>query len=179
MAQVSGIIQEIQTRKVAGGKTAYNIVVAGESYGAGLYAPKASVGDYVTFELDDSNGYKNVGRNSLKVSANKPPVEAVEQAKKFTPVDQNAKQDIISRQSATNSAIEYLKVAQAAGLLPATTASAKKGAGLEVLDTLLLKYTTMLYEQNTGVVWKDISPSGREGTPSDEQSDGPDDEPWQ
>ena len=49
---VSGVIQQIQTRSVSGGtKTAYDIYVNGQKYGAGLFAPKAKEGDYVTSRL--------------------------------------------------------------------------------------------------------------------------------
>lgn len=158
MGSVTGVIQEIQKRSVSGGRTAYNIVVAGESYGVGLYPPKAKEGDYVKFDVDEARGYKNVARNSLKVSTKAPPAEAVAEAK-ATAGKQDAKQDIIERQSAANTAVAFLAVAQAADALglPKTDA---KGKRLEALEALFKKYTTALYEQNTGKEWKDIAPSG-------------------
>lgn len=168
MAQyVTGIIQEIQPKTVTGGKTAYDIVVGGEKYGYGLYKPKAKEGDYVRFELDDSRGYKNVARNSLKVSANKPPPEVVEQAKATAPQKNadgtsfDARQDSIVRQSSLNYAIAYLAVLAQADALGLPAASAK-GKRMEVMDTLLSKYTETFYEQNTGLKYKSIAPSGGE-----------------
>lgn len=183
---VTGVVQEIQTRSVSGGKTAYNVVVGGESYGAGLYAPKCKVGDYVKFGVDESRGYKNVERNSLKVSANKPPAEAVAEAAATAPAKSTTggsvdhKQEVISRQSATNSAIAYLQLLQAAGALPAPPKT--KGSAQEFMDTLLSKYVQEFYESNTGVVFKDISPSAAKDEAASEEEaeveEAPDDTEW-
>lgn len=186
MSQVSGIIQEVTSRAVSGGKTAYNITVGGQSYGVGLYPPKAKEGDYVRFTVDESRGYKNVERGTLQVSKNKPPAEAVAEAEATKPKapGHDAKQDTISRQSAHNTAIDYLTLAQAAGILPA--APKNKGSGLEYLDTLLVKYTQWFYERNTGIAWEDISPSAKEegsttdgaAEPTDEGFTAPEDDAW-
>lgn len=174
MSYVTGVVQDVKAKNVAGGKTAYDIVVGGEAYGAGLYRPKCNVGDYVKFELDDSRGYKNVARNSLKVSANKAPPEAVAQAKATAPKTNSAgntvdaKQETISRQSALNSAIEWVKVlasAEALGL-PATS---KKGTKSEAMDTILAKYLQLFYEQNTGLKYTNIAPGAKESIDGDEE----------
>lgn len=159
---VTGVIQEIKTKNTSTGKQAFDVVVAGQSYGVGLYAPKARVGDYVKFEIDDSRGYQNVARNSLQVSKNKAPPEAVAQAAATAPkmstgggtVDM--KQEIISRQSAKNTAIEFMKVLQAAGALPVPAA---KGKAQEALEIVFREYEKQFYESNTGVAFKDITPT--------------------
>lgn len=170
---IKGIVQAVETKQVAGGKTAYNLVIGGQRYGAGLYAPKCREGDYVQFEVDDSRGFKNVGRNTLKVSAGKPPAEAVAEAAESMPTKtadggvrtkndeakakaDAAKQETISRQSALNSAIAYLTVAQAADALGLPKADTK-GKRIETLDMLVSKYTQMFYEQSTGQKWKGTS----------------------
>lgn len=165
MTDITGVVQKIETRDVAGGKKAYNIVVGGERYGAGLYAPKCKEGDYVKFELDESRGYKNVGRNSLKVNAKGPPPEAVAEAaataaKAAAPEggQKQETQETIERQSASNTAIAFLAVAQAADAL-GLPASGAKGKKLEALDILLEKYATYFYERNTGKDWKDLKPA--------------------
>lgn len=180
MSEVSGVIQEIATRSVAGGKTAYNLIVGGQSYGAGLYAPKAKVGDYVTFSVDESRGYKNVERGTIKVSANKPanysepPAAKPAAAKGGTPYD--ARQDAISRQAASNTAISYLQLQQATGAL---ALPAKKADQMVALDAILKKFTEHFYEQNTGVAWKDIGPKRDTDDGSDEEADEPADERWE
>lgn len=185
MSTIKGVVQAITTRDVAGGKKAFNIMVAGQEYGAGLYAPKCKEGDYVMFELDDSRGYKNVGRNSLKVSANKPPAEAIEEAvattvKSSTGSLVDNKQDVISRQSAANTAVEFIKVLSANDALGLPKDNAK-GKKQELLEQILAKYTQEFYENNTGVKFKSISPSAKE-TEVEEPAgddDAPADEAWQ
>lgn len=188
MAEITGVVQDIVTRDVAGGKKSYDIVIAGQKYGAGLYAPKCKAGDYVKFELDDSRGYKNVGRNTLKVSANKPPAEALAEAAATAPkvsstgASFDGRQDVISRQAAMNTAIQFLTLAagQDALGLPAATA---KGKRIEVLEGMLAKYTQEFYESNTGVKWKDISPAAADATPEAEaeeveEVEAPTDSEW-
>ncbi len=176
MSTITGIVQEIQTRKVSGGtKTAYNIVVAGESYGVGLYAPKCKVGDYVRFELDDNSRYKDVVRNTLQVSKSKPPAEAVAEAKATAgkaAASADNKQETISRQSALNSAIAFLAVGASVDALPLPKTDAK-GKKQEALDALLAKYTQQFYEQSTGQKWSGTSPKA---TPTEDEAEAaPDD----
>ena len=158
MAQViTGIVQEVIKKSVSGGRTGYDIVVAGETYGCGLYPPKCKEGDYIKFDLDDSRGYKNVGRNTLKVSAGKPPAEAVAASTAAPkPAAAGSREDSIMRQSSMNYAIQYLGVLAGAGALAPPAA---KGKGQEYMDTLRKKYTQEFYEANSGVVYKDISPN--------------------
>lgn len=187
MSQVSGVVQEIQTRSVAGGKTAYNIVVAGQSYGAGLYAPKASVGDYVEFTVDEARGYKNVARGTLTVQKNKGGASAAAPAAapvaaKPAAVNYDARQDTISRQAAANTALQFLNLAVSTGALELPK-SGKKGAQLDALETIVHEYTASFYERATGTVYKDISPNAPEesDTPADVAEDAglPEDQPWE
>lgn len=182
MSQVSGIIQDIQTRSVAGGKTAYNLVVGGESYGAGLYAPKAKVGDYVTFGVDESRGYKNVERGTLKVGkapagASAPaPVASAKQT--FSAGGFDARQDAISRQAASNTAIAFLDF-----LVKADALALPKTKRQEAAETYLHKYEQMFYERNTGQTWKDISPNKKDDEEyadagEDEELADPQDDNW-
>lgn len=160
MAEITGIIQKIEVRDVAGGKKAYNIVVGGQSYGAGLFAPKAQEGDYVKFGLDESRGYKNVERGTLKVSKNKPPAEAVAQAEATKPLpvaNPRGTQDTISRQSAANTALGLLTLLSANDALSLPKSEAKGGKA-KAVETLLAKYTEFFYEQNTGEKWTNIAP---------------------
>lgn len=182
MAEITGVVQDILVRDVAGGKKSYDIVVAGQKYGAGLFAPKCKAGDYVKFELDDSRGYKNVGRNTLKVSANKQQPEEVKQEAKPSPLKQassfDTRQDTISRQAAMNTAIAFMELLsrnEALGL----PASNTKGKRQEVLETMLQKYTQEFYEQNTGTKYKNISPNPKTANESAEEAEvAPDDEEW-
>lgn len=163
MTEMTGVVQEIRPKAVAGGKTAYDVVVGGQAYGYGLYAPKAKAGDYVKFEIDESRGYKNVARNSLKVSPNKPPAEALAAAEASAPKVSSTggsfdtRQDSISRQAASNTAIAFMQLLAGADALGLPTGA--KGNKQAALEDMLHKYESEFYERNTGVKWKDISPS--------------------
>lgn len=183
---ITGIIQEIRTKSVAGNKKAYDIIVGGEAYGNGLYPPKAKEGDYVRFEVDESRGYKNVARNSLQVSKGKPPAEAVAAAQATAPKKPtvgesvDSRQDSILRQSSMNYAIAWLGVQAAAGALAVPKTVGKQQ---EYMDTLRKKYTQEFYEANSGVAYKDISPNaskaedaGEEEAPFD--TEAPADDQW-
>lgn len=187
MSEITGVVQEVIARPVNGGKTGYDIVVAGQKYGAGLFAPKCKVGDYVKFELDEARGYKNVGRNTLKVSTNKAPPEAVAEAEKTAPKKSttggsfDTRQDTISRQAAMNTAIQFLTLAASQDALGLPAAGAK-GKRLETLESMLAKYTQEFYETNTGVKYKSISPTASEEAtvdePEVEEVEAPADSEW-
>ena len=184
MAQVKGVVQAIETKQVSGGtKTAYSIVVGGQGYGAGLFKPKCKEGDYVTFEVEMNGNYKNVARNSLSVSDYKPAPEdtpaPTKSAAKSTGVDWDAKakadaerQDTISRQASSNSAIAFMQIMSANDALglPKSTA---KGAQAKALTALLRKLEVEFYERNTGKVWVDITPNQKQ---ENEQADGEEDQ---
>ena len=184
MAQVKGVVQAIETKQVSGGtKTAYSIVVGGQGYGAGLFKPKCKEGDYVTFEVEMNGNYKNVARNSLSVSDYKPTAEdtsaPTKSAAKTTGVDWDAKakadaerQDTISRQASSNSAIAFMQIMSANDALglPKSTA---KGAQAKALTALLRKLEVEFYERNTGKVWVDITPNQKQ---ENEQADGEEDQ---
>lgn len=184
MAQVKGVVQAIESREVSGGRTAYSLRVGGESYGAGLFKPKCKEGDYVTFEEERNGNYKNVARNSLKVSDYKPtaedtPAPAKQVGSKSAGVDWDAKakadaerQDTISRQASSNSAIAFMQVMSANDALGLPKATAK-GAQAKALTALLRKLEVEFYERNTGKTWVDISPKQKQET---EQADGEDEQ---
>lgn len=181
---ITGVIQEIRKKQVAGGKNAYDIVVAGKAYGNGLYPPKASEGDYVKFEVDNSRGYDNVARGTLKVNRNKPPAEAVAEAEATAPQKNSAgasfdaRQDVISRQAAANTAVAFMAVAAQADALglPKTDT---KGQRIAALEAMLQKYTEQFYEANTGVKFKSIAPNApAEAEEEQEEEAAPEDEEW-
>lgn len=185
MTEITGIIQEIVLKQVGANKMA-DIVVGGERYGAGLAKfVKASEGDYVKFDLDESRGYKNVARGSLKVSKGKPPAEAVAEAastkanvaKAVSGFD--ARQDAISRQAASNTAIAWVTFLATQDALPKAKT---KGATTAMLDAVREEYERTFYERNTGQEYKDISPNKAESDGEKEEvtdSAAPADAEWE
>ena len=175
---VSGIVQEIKTRDVAGGKKAYNVVVGGQSYGAGLFAPKCKEGDYVTFETEERNGFINIAPRSLKVG--KVPSEAVAKAAAQTTGGSfDKRQDAISRQAASNTAIAFMQLLASQDALP-VPASKSKGDKQAALEALLQGYEQRFYEHNTGNKWVNIAPQEERTAASAQvvQDDIVDADPW-
>lgn len=179
--QISGVVQEVIRRSLNNGKSAYDIVVAGDKYGAGLFAPKCKEGDYVTFDVQYNGNFKNVERGTLKVSANKPantggssPAQNVRAASNSF----DARQDAISRQAASNTAIAWLSMLHSAGALPIAT-SKSKGSQQEAMDVLRRQYEKEFYESNTGIEWKNISPNKADEANADEEGEEESDsDPW-
>ena len=178
MERIKGVIQEV-IKQQRGANTMVDIVVGGQKYGAGLEKFfKAKAGQYVEFDLDEERGFKNVARGSLKAGEFKGVTEdtpkgsgspvAATVAKSVSSFD--ARQDAISRQAASNTAISWLEFLASQDALPAITAKAK-GAKQETLDTLRREYEREFYEHNTGVVWKSIAPNAPKESTDDATSD--------
>ena len=177
---ISGVIQQIRTKQTKIG-TMYDIQVNGDFYGIGKYAPKAKEGDYVTFTPEYNGNFKNVERGTLKVSANKPanvgnsaPATNVRAASNSF----DARQDAISRQAASNTAIAWLTLLNTAGALPIAT-SKSKGSQQEAMDVIRRQYEKEFYEANTGIEWKNISP--KQDAESDADDNGEEEvenDPW-
>lgn len=182
---VSGIVQEIkQTPRIVQGqsKIAYDLIVGGQKYSAGFFAPKANVGDYVTFDVEDRNGFKNVAPRSLKVG--KAPAGAVAEAAKVVASGSGSfdkRQDAISRQAASNTAIAFMSLLASQDALP-VPASKSKGDKQAAIEALLQGYEQRFYEANTGVKWTDISPSEKEAITTDRHTEAQgaadEDQPW-
>ena len=184
MSTVTGVVQSITTRSTRAGDMA-DISVAGQRYGAGLVKYlKCKEGDYVTFDVEENGNFKNVARNSMKVSKNKPPAEALAEAKATSGKGSSfdARQDAISRQAASNTAIAWLSLLQSmeAINIPATQAKSKGGA-MAYLDTLRREYEKEFYEANTGNEWKSITPNKEEEEAYEDAGDSADasDDPWE
>ena len=174
MTEITGIIQEIVFKQVGTNKMA-DIVVGSEKYGAGLAKfVKAQEGDYVKFDLDDSRGYKNVARGSLKVSKGKAPPEAVAEAsatkanvaKAVSGFD--ARQDAISRQAASNTAIAWVTFLASQDALPKAKT---KGTQQAMLDTIRAEYERVFYEGNTGQEFKNIAPNAKAPEETEDSED--------
>lgn len=181
MSEVSGVIQSITTKKVgAQQKTAYDITVAGQRYGYGFFAPKAKEGDYVTFTAVQNGNFWNVERGSLKVG--KAPATSNASTAVGRAVNSfDSRQDAISRQAASNTAIDWVRLLHEAGALPTGTKS--KGNLQSALDTIRREYEKEFYEANTGQEWKDIRPKSPESDGGEEfefepEAQGEDDIPW-
>lgn len=183
MSETSGVIQTIKTKQVgSNNKTAYDIQVAGQWYGYGFFKPNAKEGDYVTFTVSQNGNFKNVERGTLKVGKAPKDYSETKTAVKAAVGSYDARQDTISRQAASNTAIAWVNTLLAAGALPA--APKTKGAFQAALDTLRVEYEKKFYEANSGVAWKDISPNPKSNSADpemefDDEDGGEEEEaPW-
>ena len=154
MSQVTGVVTDIPQITTKCGKTMYSIVVNGDRFGIGMYPPKCSVGDTVTFTMSMNGQYKNAEPKTIVVSAGVPRQDVAQVGKTAEaagPVRGYGKsdevQDTISKQSALNTAIAFVKLAQEAGALPAPAKAKDK---LEALDAIVKQYAREFYGFSTG-----------------------------
>ena len=158
MPQVTGQVNEIKVRNTKIGDM-YDLIVNGQSYGHGKYAPRGiKQGDFVTFEYEVKvNGQyenRNIVSKSLRVETSPTP-EVKQQAVVQTSMAAaaaDAKQQVISRQAALNTANALLANQLAAGGLkfPAT---AKPAAVFEAVTVAHLELASRLYKAATGDTW--------------------------
>ena len=179
--QISGVIQAIKQKQTKIGPM-YDLQVGGEWFGIGKYAPKAKEGDYVTFTPEYNGNFKNVERGTLKVSQHKPAgagnASSAQQAVRSAANSFDARQDAISRQAASNTAIAWLTMLHTAGALPVST-SKSKGGQQEALDVIRRQYEKEFYEANTGIEWKNISPKqDAESDADDNGEEEAENDPW-
>lgn len=148
--KITGKIQYINERDGKYGKS-YNLKIDGEVYFLqGKFPPRGvSEGDVVELEWVYKGNYKIVEKNSLrKVEANVAPPSRTE-VKPTTSYD--GRQQVISKQAALNTALEFLKFAKENETLPVPR---QKNAGYGYLYDLWLEEAAKLYTLNTGEVWE-------------------------
>lgn len=167
MTQVSGQVTEIKERTTKFGPM-YDLVVNGKPYGHGKFAPRGiKQGDFVTFDVEvKQNGQwtnYNIVNKSLRVDE-APSPEVRKQAVAETAANLSAadkKQEIISRQSATNSALTLIGLQLQYGGIK-FPASAKAADVYALIDAAVLDQAQRLFKLNTGDEWlisqEDITP---------------------
>lgn len=69
---VSGFVDEIPVRETKFGEM-YSLVINGETYGFGKYAPKFGVGSEIEFDVSWNGNYANVDRDTVNVINNVAP----------------------------------------------------------------------------------------------------------
>lgn len=155
LEKITGVAEYINTRATSFG-TMFSLKVNGTNYSLGKTDPSAKFGvqkgDAVEFAAEqNAKGYWDI-KGPVKVlkqeasSAQRPAAAAaVAQAANYRQADDN-KQKVISRQAARNSAIEFLQLAHAAGVLPASPKT--KGQGFDLLREQLDKITDEFYNDS-------------------------------
>lgn len=160
--KVVGTIQDISSRSVAGNRTAYGIVIDGQNYSVGLYAPRGvAVGDNVEFEVEVNGQYRNVARGTLRkvygvpadrgtnplttpvIPAQRPSL--MPDSKPF--VSDTDRQGIISKQAALNTAISYVNVLLETESVPLPKTAADR---LAFIESLVFDSTAKFHKFSTG-----------------------------
>lgn len=149
MTQVIGVIQDIRSRSTSVGEM-YDIVVDGNTYGVGKYAPRGVTrGDTVSFTSEARGNYKNVAKGTLRK------VEAMEAPKAISgdaplralPPTDAERQGIISRQAALNTAVAFVSALTAAECVPLPARHADR---LAYCNSLVLAYANAFHIISTG-----------------------------
>jgi hypothetical protein len=132
---VTGVVEAVETRQTSIGPM-YNIKVGGKSYGYGKFAPKCKAGDTITFGLVFRGEYANVDTKNIQVVPGNGAPAPTPKASQFVGGNANigkedywerkeakdeARQTIISKQSALNSALQFVAIMATQGLIPAGT----------------------------------------------------------
>lgn len=156
---VTGVVQEVQTRNTTAG-IMYNLKVAGKSYGYGKFPPKCKAGDTVTFGLVYRGEYANVDTKNIQVTpgtgaTSLPTVTAAPSdtggiIKEYWENKEKAdvaKQNIIERQAALNTAVAFVSFLASTGALPPV---AKSKDAEEVMTATLFHYRDLFLAESTG-----------------------------
>jgi len=146
-----GYLKEVQSYDTRVG-TMYSLVFDnGDKLGVGKFAPKhAEPGEYYEYEIEMRGQYKNLKQGSLRKKA-KP--QGVPQPKAAASggggQSYDSRQEVISRQSALNSALALVDILVKADALPVPK-SAKTDKKADLITDIVRHYTAEYYEQSTG-----------------------------
>lgn len=155
---MTGIVEAINARSTRIGDM-YDVVVNGQKFGNGKYAPRGvKVGDTVTFEFTTKQNGNYTNRDIVAKTLRVESGASAPAAQQSTPVQTTTarapmpdkRQEVISKQSAMNTALTLigLQLAHGAVKLPAKVPDA-----YTTLNTLLATTAARVYEINTGEVW--------------------------
>ena len=170
MAIIKGKVQKITSRDTQYGAM-YSLQVNGEYYSVGKYPPKCAEGDYVKFDVTANGKYWNltkgskvetVGADEAPSSAPSAPVSSGAYSRPAYGGD-DKRQEVISRQAARNSALEFTQMALACGAIefPKTANADKKFA---ILTAFVDETTEKYYNYSVGKVAKaESTEAGEDG----------------
>lgn len=150
-------VNDIIEKPVRGGTMIMHDILFsnGDRVGAGKFKPKGiKKGDYVEYEVTMNGNFKNLTPGSLS-KIDPPPGEsapAPQAAASYSSGSSyDARQDVISRQAALNSALSFVSMLAAAGALPLPKSKATQA---DALEAIVMEYTGRFFHQNTGNKYK-------------------------
>lgn len=162
MAQVTGKVNQIKSKQTQFGEM-FDVVINGQSYGIGKYAPRGiGPGDYVTLEFEQKGNFRNVVKGSLRkddTPRDEAPSAATPISSATTPyagrapyVPFDERQEMISKQSALNTALTFCKLASDNQAVPMPK-GVKEADKLGLLYQWVLDTAGKLYNLSTGRDW--------------------------
>lgn len=167
--QVTGVVQNIQGRQTSVG-TMYDIIIDGQSYGNGKYAPRdVQVGDTVSFTAEVKGNYRNVSRGTLRkvgAQANTAPLPVVGPPPGNKPIVFDDRQAVISKQAALNTAISMVQLLLEKDAVALPKAVADKASAIEAL---VAHYVNAFHTFSTGKGAVLSTGGGAEDTPPFEE----------
>ena len=173
-------LQDINEKQTSFG-TMYDLVFSnGDRVGAGKFKPKgAEVGGYYEYGVTMRGQYKNLTPGSLRklpTPAGVKPQAAATPARSGGGYQSNDKrQEVISKQAALNSALNFVSLLVAADALPVPK-TAKSDKKADLVHDVVMHYTAKYYNLATGEVYEmpedDTLPFGAaDAAPADESWD--------
>lgn len=167
MATETGFITELSSGPTKFGERFY-VHVNGHRLMAGKFKPNLAVGDFVQFETEQNGQYTNLAKGSSFQKVEAPAGVAAPTPPKATTIGID-RQDVISRQAALNSALQFVQILTANDAIPLPKTKAKDA---DMLMSIVLKYTADLYHLNTMTEYEipdEVVAGGADATPWDEQ----------
>lgn len=176
MPSIRGFVQEVKELSTAYGPM-FNVIVNGESFGAGKFKPRVNQGDAVEFEFEQKGRFKNITPKSIRavdpstIQATSPTVSrAAPAAAASRAADFTKNQDTISKQAARNTAVAFMNILAGQDALPVAK-TAKAGDKFDALRGILDKLTEEFYNYSIGKDSTPLTSAAEAASPEDE--DGP------
>ncbi len=143
---MEGFLTKIEERDTKFGKY-YSLVVNGEKIDAGKFPPKGvAAGDYVSVDTETNDrGYKKV-KSVTKLE--KPAGVSAPPAPKPSSIAMD-RQDVISRQAALNTAIQFLDILTKNDALPAGAKNLTPDKKADKVEAILMHYVQKFYKLST------------------------------
>jgi hypothetical protein len=156
MAEIVGVVEQISSRDGAYGKM-YSYKVNGQYYGAGKYPVRdVKEGDLVKVKYTTNDrGYHNIDKGGMVKQDPRSDAAASPEPTPTTasrPAYVDPRQDIISKQSAFNTALTFLDLQIKLGGVK-YPANAKAADIFESFNGMVLTEAARIYQLNTGKEW--------------------------
>lgn len=143
-------VNEIATKTTSYGDYHDIILSNGDRVGVGKFPPKGiSAGDFVEYDVIMKGKYMNLKPGSLSKKDAPAGITAPAKQPGFVP-SSDKRQEVISKQAALNSALQFVNILVAADALPMPKAT-KVGEKADLLHQVVDRYTGLFYKQATGL----------------------------